>query len=65
MGGIVFGNRKAFNELRVEIARLTGLLTTITDHEARLRRVERYMYTIPASVITSAIALIVTWVTHH
>jgi hypothetical protein len=61
---MLFSRARAFQELRVELARIAGGMTAIQDHETRIRRIERYMYAIPASILTSGAAVIIAWMSH-
>ncbi len=38
---------------------------TLSDHEARLRSVERWKYTIPPSFITAVVSLVLALTGHH
>ena len=59
----MFFRSRAFQDLRVELARIAGAVQAVQDHETRLRRVERYMYGIPASILGSAVSIIM-WINH-
>lgn len=59
----MFFRNRALQDLRVELARVSGSLASLADHEARIRRFERYMYAVPVSVLTSAAAVIIAWKT--
>ena len=60
---MLFRSRQ-FQELRIELARIAGAVDVMKDHENRLRRIERYMYAIPASVAGSAAAIVIAWISH-
>lgn len=60
----MFFRSRAFQDIRVELARIAGGMQAIQDHEARLRRIERYMYSIPVSLFGSCAAIIIAWINH-
>ena len=60
----MFFRTRAWQELRIELARVAGAVDVMKDHENRLRRIERYMYAIPASLLGSAAAVVIAWLSH-
>ncbi len=58
--------KDVYNELRTlhdQVAAMTPQTRTVSDHEVRLRRVERWMYALPASLLLAAGSLFVA--IHH
>jgi hypothetical protein len=55
----------------VELARLQGTvaglaeqLRVLQDHETRMRRIERYMYGIPAAIVVALASAVGTYIRH-
>jgi hypothetical protein len=54
------GEPVSTGELQRTLARIeAGQVRVVEDHEARLRRVERWMYTVPPTIVVSATAIII------
>jgi hypothetical protein len=51
----------SIDTLRVETARIADTQADVKDHEDRLRRVERWMYALPVSLLSSAAAVVIAW----
>lgn len=54
------GDPVSMGELQRTLARIeAGQARVVEDHEARLRRVERWVYAVPPTLITAGAAIII------
>ncbi|MFI9076072.1 hypothetical protein ACIGW8_06140 [Streptomyces sioyaensis] len=65
LGGVTIGAREIYDELvalREDVRSLSqtheAVAQTLTDHESRLRGLERWKYALPVAAVTSAGTLI-------
>lgn len=63
LGHVTIGAREIYDEVRATREEVRGstqalqaLAETLSDHETRLRAVERWRYSVPAALVTSVIA---------
>jgi len=69
MNGVVeITNREIYNELvkvKEVVVSMSNQAGQIADHETRIRAVEKWKYTLPASISSSVIAIIVALLEAH
>jgi hypothetical protein len=70
LGHVTIGAREIYDELvamreesRNSGQLLQGVVTTLADHETRIRGMERWKYSLPAALVTAVISAGVTLVT--
>ncbi|MCX4572296.1 hypothetical protein OHB41_03665 [Streptomyces sp. NBC_01571] len=63
LGSVTIGAREIYDELvamrgdvRVSTDRLTAAADTLSDHEGRLRSLERRTYAVPAALVTAVLS---------
>jgi ABC-type transporter Mla subunit MlaD len=63
LGSVTIGAREIYDELvamrgdvRASTDRLTTVVDTLSDHEGRLRTLERRMHAVPAALVTAVLA---------
>lgn len=67
LGSVTVGAREIYDQLiamredvRAAGQSLQGMTETLTDHETRIRAVERWKYSVPTALVTAVISAAVT-----
>ncbi len=52
-------------KIETQMAEILPKMQSITDHEGRIRTLERWKYTLPSSLVVAVVSIIVAVTEHH